>query len=132
MAKILLIEPDKALARTYADALVGAGHTAQLATTAQAALHAADDELPDLVLLELQLVAHSGIEFLYEFRTYADWQNIPVVVLSNVPPAEFNQSVSVLKSHLGVSAYCYKPRTDLKALVRAVDDALAVRTNQIV
>lgn len=125
MANILLIEPDCALARTYASALEAAGHQVQTSTTAQNALQAADEMRPDVVLLELLLVAHGGIEFLYEFRSYADWQDIPVAIVSNVPPAEFNQSVGVLTKHLGISAYCYKPQTNLKRLLRTVEGILA-------
>lgn len=112
------------LAKTYAAALEAAGHEAVTRATAQDAVQMADEKQPDIVVLELQLVAHSGIEFLYEFRSYADWQNIPIIVHSNVPPAEFNDSADVLKKHLGVREYHYKPNTDLKTLVRAVDEAL--------
>ena len=31
---------------------------------------------PAIVMLELQLVEHSGIEFLYEFRSYPEWQRV--------------------------------------------------------
>lgn len=113
------------LSETYVQALTNAGHQVRVARTAQAAIHAADELTPDAVVLELQLVAHSGIEFLYEFRSYADWQKIPVVVVSNVPPQEFNQSIDALKTRLGVRAYLYKPATNLKRLLRAVEAATA-------
>jgi DNA-binding response OmpR family regulator len=119
--KILLIEPDRLLAGTYKKALEQASHSVVVASTAQAAIHAADDLQPDLVILELQLVSHSGIEFLYEFRSYADWQAIPVVVVSNVPPGEFADSWQLLREELGVQNYHYKPRTTLRALLRTVD-----------
>jgi DNA-binding response OmpR family regulator len=124
MANILLIEPDAVLARTYVQALERAGHTVALAHGAQAAINAADATRPDLVLLELQLVAHSGIEFLYEFRSYADWLNIPVIILSNVPPAEFRDSARVLKAQLGVVAYYYKPHVTLQNLLHIVDTSV--------
>ncbi|HEY1835770.1 MAG TPA: response regulator [Candidatus Saccharimonadales bacterium] len=125
MAKILLIEPDRMLSETYVQALVGAGNQVRVARTAQAAIHAADELAPDVVVLELQLVAHSGIEFLYELRSYADWQKIPVIILSHVPPQEFNQSIDALKNRLGVRAYLYKPATNLKTLLRAVEAVAA-------
>ncbi len=126
MANILLIEPDRQLASTYAHALTQAAHTVQVSATAQDAIQSADETQPDLVLLELQLVAHGGVEFLYEFRSYADWQNIPVVILSYVPPGEFHKSASTLTKQLGVSAYCYKPRTSLKKLLQTVEGVLQV------
>lgn len=120
MANILLIEPDRLLAKTYAQALTAAGHTVIARAAAQSAIFAADQVPPDLVILELQLIEHSGIEFLYEFRSYAEWQTIPVIVVSHVPPAEFNASRELLKRDLGVLSYYYKPHTSLRQLLQAV------------
>jgi DNA-binding response OmpR family regulator len=89
MARILLLEPDQVLAEAYRQALQQQGHSVVLSTSAQTAVLVADDHRPDLVILELQLVEHSGIEFLYEFRSYADWQDIAVIIQSQVPPGEF-------------------------------------------
>lgn len=119
---ILIIEPDKLLATTYAQALHAAGHQPICCTNAQQAVFAADAQTPDVVLLELQLVSHSGIEFLYEFRSYPEWQNIPVVILSQVPPAEFLSSWDVLSGELGVAQYLYKPHTSLKKLQQIVQN----------
>jgi DNA-binding response OmpR family regulator len=119
---ILLIEPDRVLATTYARALAAAGHQVQAAATAQQAISAADSRRPDLVLLELQLVEHSGIEFLYEFRSYPDWQTIPLIIHSQVPPAEFSDSWQLLHAELGVRGYLYKPQTSLRRLLRAVTE----------
>ena len=129
MAHILIIEPDRILARAYMGALEATGHTVQISTTAQGGIQEADEQRPDVVLLELQLVAHSGIEFLYEFRSYADWQDIPVVIVSNVPPAEFNQSTGVLNDYLGISTYCYKPQTDLRHLAQIVKHVIPEPVN---
>lgn len=124
MANILLLEPDYSLARAYKSALESAGHGVLVSASAQTAVDAADEVRPDVVIMELQLIAHSGIEFLYEFRSYVDWQDIPVIVLSKVPPAEFNQCGRTMREQLGVSAYCYKPQTDLKQLLHVVMNTL--------
>lgn len=125
MASVLLVEPDHSLALAYARALETVGHAVHMSSSAQTALEAADEVNPDIVLLELQLVAHSGVEFLYEFRSYADWQDIPVIILSKVPPAEFNQCIRMMKDHLGITAYCYKPQTDLSRILHEVNLALS-------
>ncbi len=124
---ILLIEPDIPLAKTYKAALESRSHKVRSTATAQDAVLIADDWRPDLVLLELQLVAHGGIEFLYEFRSYSDWQSIPVIVLSTIPPAEFADTQQLLRDQLGIVAYLYKPRTSLAKLLNAVRDVAAVR-----
>jgi DNA-binding response OmpR family regulator len=119
---VLLIEPDRLLVQTYAQALERDGHVVVVVGTAQAAIHAADERKPELVILEMQLVSHSGVEFLYEFRSYDDWQAIPVVVLSQVPPGEFIDSWGLLQGELGVKKYLYKPRTKLEKLLRTIGE----------
>ncbi len=126
MAKILLVEPDNVLAETYSAALAGAGYEVAVAAGAQAAVSAADAVRPDLVILELQLVEHSGIEFLYEFRSYPEWQDIPVLVHTAVPPGEFEGSWQILGGELGIEVYLYKPRTSLAGLLGNVRDQLSV------
>jgi DNA-binding response OmpR family regulator len=120
MAKILLIEPDAVLAKTYIDAFKTAGHQTRLTVSAQDAVFKVDEDLPDVVVVELQLVAHNGIEFLYELRSYAEWQQIPVIVHSCIPPAEFMDSTKLLRDRLGVSTYLYKPQTTLRTLLRTI------------
>lgn len=120
--KILLIEPDHVLARTYGQALQDAGHEVVIEPTAQAAISAADADQPDLIILELQLVEHSGIEFLYELRSYSDWQAIPVIIQSQVPPAEFTDNWQLLQDELGIQAYLYKPRASLRDLLQAITE----------
>lgn len=127
MAEVLLIEPDRLLAETYVQALRAASHEVNAASSAQAGVLAADAIRPDLVLLELQLVEHSGIEFLYEFRSYPDWQDVPVIVHTGVPAAEFAGSWELLRTELGVREYLHKPRTSLSAMITAVNEHLPVR-----
>lgn len=118
--KIILLEPDKVLADTYRDLLIQAGHRVVMCASAQAAIFAADDLQPDLVIMELQLTGHSGIEFLYEFRSYDDWTDVPVIALTNVPAGEFDGCWDLLREQLGVRAYHYKPLTSLRMLLRSV------------
>lgn len=126
MAKVLIVEPDRKLAQIYANVLRSRKHRVALALTAQQAVLEADADKPDVVLLELQLTSHSGIEFLYEFRSYADWIQVPVIILSNVPPVEFKDSHRLLGDRLGVVAYHYKPQTSLQTILHAVENAIAV------
>jgi len=116
---ILLIEPDRLLAATYLAALEHVGHTVAHAVSAQDAVHLADTCTPDLVILELQLPRHNGVEFLYEFRSYAEWLRIPVVLHTFVPPHELAQSAT-MRAELGVARTLYKPSTTLAQLCTAV------------
>ena len=126
MSQILLIEPDRVLAETYRQALLGGGHRVVCCASAQAGIISADQHRPDLIILELQLVEHSGVEFLYELRSYPDWQDIPVIIHTHVPPGEFAASRQVLRGHLGAKTYLYKPDTSLKQLLAAAEEQLSV------
>lgn len=117
---IILVEPDKLLANTYRQAFEAAGHNAVMCASAQSAIFAADECMPDIVILELQLIGHSGLEFLYEFRSYPEWQHIPVIVNTTIPAGEFSGSWAILTNQLGVTGYHYKPLTSLRALLRSV------------
>ena len=109
------------LARSYAKALGFKGHQVTITTTAQDAVNASDQTTPDLIILELQLANHNGIEFLYEFRSYPEWQNIPVIVLSMVPPSEFKDNL-VLWQEIRIEQYLYKPQTSLSRIIDCVEN----------
>lgn len=126
--QLLLIEPDVVLARTYSLALKKAGHSVKAVTNSQAAINSADKHTPDIVILELQLVTHSGIEFLYEFRSYPDWQSIPILIHTNVPEIELRDSWKQLTLQLGVSGYKYKPSTNLKNLIDSIAELNLINT----
>jgi DNA-binding response OmpR family regulator len=117
---VLLVEPDTKLANTYGAALGKAGFIVSLTAHAQDAIHAADSVRPDIVVLELQLSGHSGIEFLYEFRSYAEWQDIPVILLTMVPESTLGLT-KVGMRQLGITQYLYKPATSLTQLIEAVE-----------
>jgi DNA-binding NtrC family response regulator len=124
VAHIILIEPDRQLAETYTAACTQAGHSVVPCASAQAAVLAADQRRPDVVLVELQLVAHSGIEFLYEFRSYTEWQGVPLIIHSHVPPSEFVSNWQLFKNQLNISHYLYKSQTSLHDLLKTIDQVL--------
>jgi len=127
MSNVLLIEPNTLLAKSYIQALQHAGHKVAHATGAQAAIDAADKQLPDVVIVEIQLPQHSGIEFLHEFRSYPEWINVPVVVNTATSPARMMLAKKPLQRDLGVVDILYKPRTTLQDLVRVAREHSAVQ-----
>ncbi len=124
--RILLIEPDRILADTYARFLEVEGYTVHVAHTAGNAINAADALKPDMIILELQLVGHSGVAFLQEFRSYEDWLYIPGLVHSVLPPQRLEQYAESFKQ-LGVVGQLYKPQTSLVQLGRTVERCRAMQ-----
>ena len=119
MSHILLLEPNTLLAKTYTQALEHAGHTVAHVTGAQAAIDAADKKTPGLVISELHLPGHSGLEFLHEFRSYAEWLKVPVVLNTVLTTSQIAPAIDALQHDLGVREILYKPRTSLQDMVRA-------------
>jgi DNA-binding response OmpR family regulator len=117
--RVLLIEPDKILARTYMQQLLLANFIVDVAHDGQEAVHCIEENVPDAIVIEPQLAAHSGIEFLHELRSYEDWAVIPAIIFSSVPEQSFNVSEKVWQ-RLGVVRYFYKPSTTAKQLVGAL------------
>lgn len=118
----MLLEPNRVLAKSYLTALKNAGHKVRHYARGQSAIEAADKRTPDLVIVELQVPGHNGLEFLYEFRSYAEWQNVPVVIQSIVPQDAIEQAAA--SPHFGISAYLYKPVTKLSKLTETVNELL--------
>lgn len=115
MTKILLIEPDVVLARLYQTALETSGHKVDRVGSAQDALFAIEKSRPDTVILEIDMPNHNGLEFLYEFSSYSDWDGIDIIVHSALRPSLFER-MKVSWLGLGVSEYLYKPETTLRDL----------------
>ncbi len=87
-----------------------------IANNAQKAIEMVDENIPDAIVAELQLTSHSGIEFLYELRSYKDLQRVPVIIYSIVPEEEFKDSRETLMEELNVIKYLEKESISLKTL----------------
>lgn len=124
MGRILLVEPDHIVAKTYRKALERAGHIVNWQRTAQGGIHTLDAEPADLVILELAISGHNGVEFLYELRSYSEWQNLPVMLLTSVEPTIMQNEV--LTKNIKISHYLHKPTTRLSELVEVVNRTVQV------
>lgn len=113
---ILIIEPDFILTKVYKKAFESAGFDVRSANNAQKAIKMIDKKKPSAIIIELQLGAHSGVEFLHEFRSYEDWQSVPLYVYSSVPFENFGHNKISINS-LGVKRYFYKSKTSISQLV---------------
>lgn len=125
MSHILLVEPNPLLAKIYHQALEQDNHTVTHVLSAQAAITAIDVQVPDIVVLELSLPQHSGVEFLHEFRSYIEWRSIPVIVHTSLTPVTIGEGRGVLAQDLGVRDILYKPQTSLQDLLRSIRECMA-------
>lgn len=122
---VLLIEPDKVLGQAIVESLHVQAHDVVWCRTAQSALDSLDRQTPDLVILELQLGIHNGIEFLYEMRSYPEWNSIPVIV-HTINANALDERFQAAFRQIGVQAVLYKPRTSTKKLIHAAGQFVAL------
>jgi DNA-binding response OmpR family regulator len=119
--KILLVEPDHELGTIVQHFLTADGHRVDHQQTAQAAIHGANENRPDVVVLELAIPAHNGLAFLHEFRSYEDWINVPVIIYSHIPLESSGMRKADWRVY-GVYEYLYKPTTRLDTLKYYIAD----------
>lgn len=102
--KILVIEDNQALAEIYKTRLEILGYTVYIGYNGITGLYFAQQELPDLVLLDLMIPDIAGDEVLDTMRR-SDWgKNIPVYVISNLNESEAPRRLR----ELGISGYSVK------------------------
>lgn len=124
MKKVLIIEPDRTIAKCIKDELEKRSMKVAIASNADTAIEAADDLQPDIVVTELSLAGHSGTEFLYEFRTYSDWSEVPIVIYSSMKlPDEISNSHDW--KHLDIAEFLYKPDESLDQLASRVESLVS-------
>jgi CheY-like chemotaxis protein len=123
MAKILLLEADRMLANNFSRYLKGLGHKVTWELEPQEAIYSVDKNQLDAIIIDLLLAGRSGIEFLYEFRSYPEWQKLPVIIFSNIAAAEINDCLKAFE-HLNIAAYHYKPTTSLAQLGKTLERTL--------
>ena len=82
MSVILIVEDNEKNMKLARDLLVYKGHTVFEAATGEAAVTTTTRELPDLVLMDIQLPGIDGIEALRQIRSGGKAARIPIVALT--------------------------------------------------
>lgn len=120
---VLIVEPSKDLALVIAEALARQEISSNIAHSSQAAIKIADTQTPKTVVLELLMHGHNGLEFIYEFKTYAEWLDIPIILYTNLSADELNINQNLARD-MGIVANLYKPTNSLEDLVSSVESVL--------
>ena len=120
MTKILLVEDDSSIATLYKFKLESCNYHCLHAENGLDALKALDTFHPDLVLLDLRMPVMDGETFLGRFRKKEGFENIPVIVLTNINRSEASSTLW----HHGVSAYIIKAHTTPTEIVDTIEKHL--------
>jgi DNA-binding response OmpR family regulator len=120
MKKILFIEDESALQKTFRDVLEKEGYEMISALDGESGLRLAKSEKPDLILLDLILPRKDGFEVLKELKEDEATKEIPVIVLTNLEDIQ-----SVEKAiELGATTYLVKAQYTLEEVIQKVKKAL--------
>jgi two-component system phosphate regulon response regulator PhoB len=120
---ILVVDDDAALRAVLADALEGEDYRVIQAARAQDALEMATRVQPNLILLDLALPQHSGIELLQQIKGSAPTREIPVLIMSGYALVFVEDAVRQADGTLG------KP-FDLTDLLSRVNHLSAANANR--
>ena len=113
-AKILAVDDVPANLDVLTDALEGAHYTVLAATSGGAALGVAQQEIPNLVLLDMMMPGMDGLETCRRLRANAATKNIPVIFVT----VEDNADQIIAGFRAGADDYVVKPFRKEEILMR--------------
>ena len=106
MAKILVVDDEPDIVRVVVKIMESRGHTVVTATDGLHAIEAARDEMPDVVILDLNLPEMDGFEVCKEIKKAEATRHIPVVMMT----AAYTTIEDAEKgTGLGADEYVVKP-----------------------
>lgn len=117
--RILCVEDNEALADVMHTFLESKGFQVLAAGTGADAVKIAQDELPDLILMDLQLPVMSGLEATRRIRAIAELATIPIIAVTGFA-TEFD---TVRTRTAGCDAHVAKPY-DLDNLLQTINGLL--------
>lgn len=114
---IMLVDDDRLIVTTLARGLRNHGYTVREATNGADAIALAQQESPDIALLDIRMTGLSGLDVAREFR---DRLKIPFIFLSAYGDAEIVKEAA----ESGALGYLVKP-LDVAQIVPALESAMA-------
>lgn len=102
---ILIVDDDRLSAELNAAVLRSSGMTVRIVTDPKQALKVLEDDLPDLILMDLQMPEIDGVQLSQVIRQSRQLLSLPIVFLS----AERDESRQLLARRLGGDDFVTKP-----------------------
>ena len=120
MKKILFIEDESALQKTFGEILRIEKYEMVSALDGETGLKLAQTEKPDLIILDLVLPKLHGFEVLSRIKADEKTKEIPVIVLTNLETmADVEKAIE-----LGAMTYLVKANYSLEEVINKVKKAL--------
>ena len=119
--RVLVVEDNDKNLKLARDVLEYAGFIVEVATTGEDAVRQAQDSVPDLILMDLQLPGIDGHEALAQLRANPDTRQVPVVALTaSAMPMDRERALSAgfdgfLEKPINVRTFPDQVRTHLRS-----------------
>ena len=123
MQRILILDQDKLYVKSIDNQLKKNGYLVDVAINAQSAIAKIDKVKPDLILCEVLLTGHNGLEFMHELRSYPEWQDIPLIVLSRIDKSDIQITKKNMMDY-GIIDVWYKPEMSMQSLLEKIERTL--------
>lgn len=118
MAKILIIDDEEPILKMYSDAL--SNHEILTSKDGDEGIKIAEENDPDLILLDIILPKVNGLDVLSRLKDSPDTSSIPILILTNLPE---ESSADKAKS-LGADGYYVKAEFEPEKLAEEVNKLL--------
>lgn len=118
MAKILIIDDEESILKMYRVAL--SDHEVLTAADGSEGVKIAEQESPDLILLDIILPQVNGLDVLEKLKNNQETSSIPVIMLTNLP----KEASADKASALGADGYFVKAEFEPEKLADEVNKLL--------
>ncbi len=119
--KILIIEDDEVLAKTLQEFLSADGFEVTIASNGEMGIKMAEEEHPNLIVLDIILPKKNGYEVIKEIKKESGaTKDIPIILLSNL--GDFSDVEKALK--LGATTYLTKTDYSLEDVAKKIKETL--------
>lgn len=127
MAKVLLVDDDKALCQLYSLELTNQKYEAEVAGDGEEGLTKAKSSRPDAILLDIMMPKLDGIATLSKLKEDSTLKDVPVIMLTN-----FGQENLVQQAfNLGATDYLLKYKVTPAEMVQKVASVLTAKPVQL-
>lgn len=117
MANILVLEDNDRINQAYQLILQKEGHDVRVAFDGQEGLEKAEEQEPEIILLDLDMPRMDGLEFLRQYDVKEKHKNVKVVIMSNLDKdKEVEEALN-----LGAYKYILKAHASPKQLATLIN-----------
>jgi len=118
--KVLIVDDEKGVLKMYSDFLITSGIEVLQATDGQAGIKLAQEQKPDVILLDIIMPRYNGLDVLKDLKADQDLKNIPVFLLTNLPAESSGDKAKAL----GAAGYLVKAEYEPKMVLDVIKGAV--------